>query len=71
MGKVGRPRGPSSRVLGASVPEPDADRFDELCESLGRNKSPIIRDLIYAFMADHGVQPHEAQEQEQTLPLTG
>lgn len=61
------------------MPACDADRLDELCHSLGREKAPVLRELLYEFMTEHGVTPPSAEPQqeeqlpmqEEQLPMTG
>lgn len=61
------------RSIGLALPTCDADQLDALCESLGREKAPILRQLLYDFMAQHGVTPASTQphQQEEKLPMTG
>lgn len=72
MARTGRPR-KSDRVLtrnvGVSIPVPDAELFQDMCEQVGTTGADILRPVIYDFIKQH---QHDAEAtQEDALPLTG
>ena len=49
-----RRRGQEPRVLvGAHLPGPEAELFDQICVAMDSDKAPIIRELVRGWIAEH------------------
>lgn len=42
-----------NRLVGANMPEPAADEFDDACEALGKTKTEVLRAFMYQFIDEH------------------
>jgi hypothetical protein len=59
-------------MIGASIPESDAERFDAACDALGITKSQALKTFIYGFIDEHTaeVDRHMADQLRQDrLPV--
>jgi len=54
-----------TRVIGAAFPMEHADRMADLCARAGVTQSDVVREAVYAFMAQHS----DVSESQEVLPL--
>ena len=67
MSRRRKPDRAVTRMVGAAVPVPEADRFSDLCVATGTTQSDVLRDAMRAFMSANS-HLLDAAEQE-VLPL--
>lgn len=69
-----RPRKPKvlMRLVGANMPETDADLFDDAVDALGTSKTEVLRAFIYGFIDEHrdDIERYRAEQANQErLPV--
>ena len=48
------------RVFLTKLPDKDAEKFEEACRRIGKSCYEVLRELIYRWLSEHGVEVENA-----------